>query len=72
MMHLVWRRRRHDGRPVASIEMEYQTPNNAAQRARATLTGEVALQVDQRHQTLALADLARLYPMPAKVLERAP
>jgi len=63
--HIVWRRRKHDGRYYPAIEFNYQGPANAEAKARAQATGEQAFRVDEtRHAHIeALADLRVLYPV---------
>lgn len=62
-MHIVWRRRKHDGGWYASIEYEYAAPDNAAAKERARLTSETAELVRPEDRGLTLAQIARLYPV---------
>jgi len=62
MMHIAWRRSRHDGRWQAALEMEYQPADTPWAKERARITGQKAIEIDPRHADLPLADLAKLYP----------
>ena len=46
--HIVWRRRKHDGRYYPAIEFNYQTPSNEAARALLALPGQQLVMVEIR------------------------
>lgn len=66
--HIVWRRRKHDGRYYPALHHEFNQPHNAEAKARAAASGEIAYAIDEtRHAHItALADLALLYPIRRK------
>jgi len=62
-MHIVWRRRKHDGGWYPSLELEYEIPHNAAAKERARLTSETVKLVRPEDRALTLTQIARLYPV---------
>lgn len=62
-MHIVWRKRTHDGVYYPAVVTDYRTPDNGAARERASQRGERAIEVDHRDRYQPLRLLARLYPV---------